>query len=320
MRNHIDEYLEWKAISAPVAAKSYERWLVAFSDIAGEKDIEEIDLKDWTQYHQWLQSKYAAGSIELAMVAVRNFFKFLHRQGHEVLHPDFIKFPRKKQRKMKMVTPADYEAIMDTFADVSDEVHMRDNLILRMLWDTGVRVGELVALNVNGLDLRERSAVIETEKAGTIRQIFWTEDTNDLIVEYLRKRGDDAKSQPLFISYGRNVQDEAKRLSQRSIQYLVKERASIAGIDNNLTPHGFRHSWAKRKRDLGCPLPFIQKGLGHSSLAATQVYTSYSDPDYERMAKKYMRKEKRNQIPLNLQNEMKEILERGGYEFVGTRS
>jgi integrase/recombinase XerD len=169
-------------------------------------------------------------------------------------------------------------------------ISFRNLLILLMLWDTGVRVTELCRMQISDLDLQKRQAVIATEKREIMRIILWSESTNTHLIKYLeihkrhfQKAGD--RVIPLFVASRSRRKIEC--LTRESVERIVGYYAHKAGIQKKTTPHTFRHGWAHIRRDLGAPLSFVQKGLGHSSPVSTQVYQQFTDPEFVKAGKGY---------------------------------
>ena len=99
----------------------------------------------------------------------------------------------------------------------------------------------------------------------------------------------------ILINCGKNTAEKhmyhgnmpSVRITTRTVQRIIKSLALEAKIKKKISPHSFRHGWACHRRDMGAPLSFIQKGLGHQNPASTFVYEQYADPEFEKHAKSY---------------------------------
>lgn len=146
----------------------------------------------------------------------------------------------------------------------------RDKAILELLFSTGLRVSELVALNRDSLDL-SRDEFSVRGKGEKVRLVFLSPNAKTAIKMYLTKRGDIEEA--LFI----NTKKEPARLTPRQIQRLIRFYAAKAGIAKKVTPHTLRHFFATDLLINGADLRSVQALLGHSSISTTQVYTHLTD-------------------------------------------
>jgi integrase/recombinase XerD len=167
--------------------------------------------------------------------------------------------------------------------------------MVRMLWDTGVRVSELCDMDVSQIDEEKHSAIIQTKKTSKKRIIVWSEATHKLLLKYLTIRLELHKynqATALFIGWKKD-NGWTSRLTSRSVERRIKWYVDRAGIKEKITPHSFRHGWAHQRRDQNAPLAFIQRGLGHSNPASTFVYEQYNDVEFERNANTYLKSSKK---------------------------
>lgn len=158
----------------------------------------------------------------------------------------------------------------------------RDAVIFAILLDTGVRVSELIGLDVSDVDL-VRCRITVQRKGGNIDSVYFSDDTLALIQEYLlvRKQVVINGSSALFVSFvGTN---KGGRLSVRSVELMTKKYASAAGITNSgkMTPHKMRHTCAMVLLKMTGNLALVQKQLGHRSITSTTIYAEADDSDLE---------------------------------------
>jgi site-specific recombinase XerD len=291
MDKRIAAYLDWKGIHSPKASISYKSWLVTFVKICGDKPIEEYRITDIVCYQKWIKSHYSSYSLEYATIVIKNFFQFYRDQNYACLPPSLIKRKKGHPKSHRAVREEEFEKITSVIPD-NDFWNLRDLVIIRMLWDTGVRVSELTDLDLSQIDVNNLSAVIATKKTANMRIIVWSDKTHEILIKYLKMRSEVdyiCKSSALFIWHKNSKSYHNPRLTTRSVERIVKYYANKAGIIERVTPHSFRHGWAHLRRDQNAPLSFIQKGLGHLNPVSTFIYEQYSDMDFERNAKAYLK-------------------------------
>ena len=163
--------------------------------------------------------------------------------------------------------------------------HLRDRCIIRLLHDTGMRVGEVCSLNIG--DMENGTAVIRTEKTTRRRRVFWTEETEFAIREYMRDREKTCKptdaSSALFVGVrGKS----GTRITSRSVQRMVKEVTRLSGIDRVICPHSFRHGFIHRSARKGIPDSVIALLVGHTTPFTVAHYTKLSGLEVEEAYRK----------------------------------
>jgi site-specific recombinase XerD len=289
MYQKIKEYLAWKGTYAYRASINYRIWLERFVKVCGEKRLEKYDIPDLVKYRKWLESHFGSYSVQYATVIIKNFLQYCKTQGYVCLAPSLVKLPRMSAKSHRAVSEIEYDRLVATIP--KNEIKcIRDFTLIRMLWDTGVRVSELCDLDLAQIDENKRSAVIQTKKNGKKRIIVWSEETHRLLMKYMSLRMELKKSSSasaLFVG----CDYRCSRLTSRSIERLIKFYVEKAGIKEKITPHSFRHGWAHKRRDLNAPLAFIQRGLGHSNPVSTFVYEQYNDLEFEKYASSYLKAE-----------------------------
>lgn len=290
MQEKIREYLEWKGTYAHRASINYRIWLFNFVKVCGEKAIEDYCTNDVVKYHRWLEVHYGSYCIQYAMVVIKNFFQFYKLKNYNCLSPEFIRLPRIHQKSHRAITEEEYKKITEGIC-INEFLPLRDSIMIRLMWDTGVRVSELCDLDVSQIDENKTSAVIFTKKTGKQRIIVWSEETHKLLMKYLPLRMELEKqtyASALFVGWNKNKGWSA-RLTPRTVERRIKHYVSVAGIKEKITPHSFRHGWAHKRRDQNAPLSFIQRGLGHNNPVSTFIYEQYDDKEFVKNARGYLK-------------------------------
>lgn len=280
------EYLEISKGRSLKTIENYDRYLTRFLEFSKIENPQDITDRAVQEYRLWLNRQKAPGGTlkkktqNYHLIALRAFLKYLHRQGVVTLAPERIELSKVPDRSLDLITAAELERLMlapnelmkkETAGDGRLKL-LRDLAILELLFSTGLRVSELVALN-NNLDL-SRDELSVRGKGDKVRVVFLSGRAKNAVRDYLKERKD--MEEPLFVDYGRGSKTP-RRLTPRSIEYLVKRYATIAGITKKVTPHVIRHSFATDLLENGADLRSVQALLGHANIATTQVYTHVTD-------------------------------------------
>ena len=149
---------------------------------------------------------------------------------------------------------------------------IRDRLIIELLYSSGLRSIELINLSEFMIDIEEREIRV-VGKGDKERITFFSENAKKWLIKYIEEK----KKQ--YANYTREVlivNSKGKKLTTRSLRRLISAHAHEAGIQKEITPHVFRHSFATELLNNGVDIRYLQELLGHSSIATTQVYTHVS--------------------------------------------
>lgn len=219
------------------------------------------------------QRQLARSSIARKLASIRTFFRYLIREGLIENNPArLVSTPRLDKKVPARLEQNEVEKLLDC-PDVSSPLGRRDRALLELLYATGLRVGELVAIDLSRLD-RENRLVRVQGKGGKERIVPFGELAAESIELYLRDRleivrrgrGTDA----LFLNA------RGGRLTARSVRRLLTRYLREAALKSRLSPHSLRHAFATHLLERGCDLRSIQELLGHQSLSTTQKYTNLS--------------------------------------------
>ncbi|MDP7030567.1 MAG: tyrosine recombinase XerC [Phycisphaerales bacterium] len=215
-------------------------------------------------------SNYSAATMARKIATLRSFHKWLERTGVISRNPmTVIRTPRQRRRLPKAITVQDVEQLLAA-PEADTLLGCRDRAMLETLYSTGIRVSELVgidlqdvdeagqALIVRGKGRRERIVPLGTHALRAI---------SDWIAMRNRHGHEIVGAEPLFINRHGN------RISTRSVRRKVSKYLQQAGLDPDISPHTLRHSFATHLLDNGADLRAVQELLGHRSLSTTQVYT-----------------------------------------------
>ncbi|MGH8972068.1 MAG: site-specific tyrosine recombinase XerD [Acidimicrobiia bacterium] len=219
--------------------------------------------------------RYKASSVARTLVAVRSFHGFCADEGHAPADPSAdVGAPRVPQALPKALTEAEVAALLD--AVVGDDPRgLRDRAMLETLYATGVRISELVGLDVGDLDLEDgflrafgkgaKERLVPVGSAARAALAAWLPARAGLIQSgSARRRGD---PDALFVN------PAGRRLTRQGAWKIVQAHGLRAGLGGRLSPHVLRHSCATHMVEHGADLRVVQELLGHASVSTTQVYT-----------------------------------------------
>ncbi|MCX6645623.1 MAG: tyrosine-type recombinase/integrase [bacterium] len=222
------------------------------------------------------KTRLSAGTMNRRLSAIRAFYKFCNEFGLCSNNPvDGLSGVRKESKLPVFLTVKEIGSLIKSIPG-DNLAGLRDRAIIECLYSTGIRVSELVSLDVGDLPDRGDTMTV-LGKRNKERMVFLGEPAMDAIGIYLEKRheeGFDAShSAPLFLN------KHGGRLTQRSIQRILNVRAEKARLRVIPTPHSLRHSFATHLVQGGADLRTVQELLGHADLSTVQVYTHLSLKD-----------------------------------------
>ncbi len=267
--------------------RAYESDLHQFRSHISHADPRKVTSDELDTYIESLNSgTYRDTSIRRKVAALKVFFRFLEDQGTVVESPARKLRIRKpvetrvpnilsmKEIKALLAAPKFQIARLSGQRDESRGSRnryfcaVRDNLIIEILFSTGIRIGELVSLNVGDLDLDRRTVKIRG-RADRGRSIdLASQVLFDALTDYLELRcSREIDSEALFVGRSNT------RLTIYSIENIFKKYAKNAEIKRHVTPHALRHTMASMLINNGADLREVQEVLGHASILSTQVYT-----------------------------------------------
>ena len=273
----------------------FQRWLF-LSQKTEDFPVDKIDDNIVRNFRLYLSHEYKnpyKGVLKRQtqnyfLVALRSFLRYLVRQRVESLSPDMVELGKNRDRVIKFLSPEELKKLFEIVSS-KDEQGLRDRTILEVLFSTGLRVSELVALN------REQANIQSGEfgvigKGGKARVVFLSKHAKEWLSLYLTKRSDPYR--PLFIRYSgpkgkEELTDERLRLSVRSIERMIDKYRKKAGITLRIGPHILRHSYATDLLSHGADLRSVQEMLGHKNIATTQIYTHVTNFGLKQIHEKF---------------------------------
>jgi len=213
--------------------------------------------------------KLARSSIARHLSALRSFFKFLMREGVATANPARSVATPKREKTLPSVMQTSEVALLIEQADPSTPLGARDRAFLELLYASGLRISELVGIDLDDIELRARLVKVHG-KGKKERIVPFGSKAEEAVRAWLEVRG--VLDEPaLFTNY------RGQRITQRSVRRLFDGYIRKASLRAGISPHTMRHSFATHLLNAGADLRGIQELLGHSSLSTTQKYTHLND-------------------------------------------
>ncbi|HLL60569.1 MAG TPA: tyrosine-type recombinase/integrase [Candidatus Nitrosocosmicus sp.] len=263
-----------------------------------ENDLDVLDINDELirEFRLYLSRDYFnpyKGELKRQtqsyfLIALRSFLRFLLKKNHKVMSPELIDLGKIRDRNIKYLSQEDYTKLLNA-PDTKDIQGLRDKAILEILFSTGLRVSELVALNKDQVNVKEGEFGI-IGKGGRARVVFLSDSAKEWLRKYLEARNDPYKA--IFIRYSgpkaeEGLNEEKFRLSVRSIERLIDKYRKQVGITIPIGPHVLRHSFATDLLQHGADIRSVQEMLGHKNIATTQIYTHITNLRLKEVHEKY---------------------------------
>lgn len=246
------------------------------------KDIPVASI-DHLTIREWMATLHAANkkktSIARKLASLRTLFQFLIREGVLEKNPaKLVATPRIERKLPSHLSMEDAVRFIET-PDLGTDLGKRDRAILEFLYATGMRVSELVNLNMKDIDFREKLVRV-TGKRKKQRILPFAEAALQAVMYYLDEArpiflnncpSAERDNQAVFLNY------QGTRITSRSVGRMIDKYIGIcADINKHISPHSLRHSFATHLLDSGADLRDIQELLGHARLSTTQIYTQVS--------------------------------------------
>ncbi len=245
------------------------------ADISGE-DLNRMLLMVETDDVRTLMSQlrdhnYCKSTVARKLATLRSFYKFLVRRGYLTNNPVApIRTPKQDKRLPKCLEEDQIEKLLAN-PDTTTLLGARDRAMLEVLYSTGMRVSELIALDITDVDLT--SNVVRVAGKGKKRRVIpLGPGAVQTILHFLDLRRTDPRSGS-FDSDALFINKHGQRLSTRSVRRKLDKYLLDAGLDLSVSPHTLRHSFATHMLRRGADLRSVQEMLGHQSLSTTQIYT-----------------------------------------------
>ncbi len=281
MQNEVDAYLNYASVErgmSPNTVAAYRNDLAGFVIYLAD-ETEHGRINDWRGVNpdhindlvaDMDGRGYSPATRSRKIAALRSFMRFLVEERVLDESPaEHIRTPRSGRSVPHVLSAEDVEAILETAASGISPEERRDHVMIELMYAAGLRVSELISLNINDVNLQ--GATVRTVGKGSKERVVPLHAfAVDAVASYLQGvRPIFARAHTEAMFLGRR----GRRLSRQTFWQRLKGVAEKAGITSHLTPHTLRHSFATHLLQGGASLRHVQELLGHSSISTTQIYT-----------------------------------------------
>lgn len=263
-------YLKSEKQLSPLTIENYQRQLDYVVRTLTEMSILTWSLVETAHVKKIIalskKSGLSSKSLALRLSAIRSFYNWLLRESKVTAHPaKSVNNPKQSKHLPKNMDAEQIGQLLNRPSE--NRLIVRDRAMLELMYGSGLRLSELVALNESDLNLLDKELKVQG-KGGKERKLPMTKHSISALESWIAMRGSfNPKDKALFIS------NRGSRISQRNVQKRVAQFALEQGLQRHLNPHQLRHSFATHLLESSQDLRAVQELLGHADLATTQVYT-----------------------------------------------
>lgn len=280
--NDFFTYLEIEQRVSLHTLTNYQRDLRQFTQFCEMQKFEHYSQLQPNDIRHHIANRHRRGlggaSLQRELSAIRSFYNYLLKHNFAALNPaQYVKAPKAIRKLPKTLDVDQISGLLDAGTDSVSEV--QDLAMFELFYSSGLRLSELVELNLPDLDLKDKSLRVQSGKGGKARVLPIGSKAVTAIENWLKHRQpNNEKEFALFLS------KKGGRISRRAVQLRLKEWCIKKGVAQHIHPHMLRHSFASHLLQSSQDLRAVQELLGHSNIATTQIYTHL---DFEHLAKVY---------------------------------
>jgi len=271
MEKYIEKFVRYLEIEKNYSSHTilnYHLDLEDFKKFLNDAELEKVDYLALRKYLAVLKEKnLGTRTVGRRLSALRSFFKFLTREGYLKTNPILILSSPKQEKHLPLfMTEEEVSKLIESaFAkNDKDERGLRDRAILETFYSTGMRISEVVSLNIEDIDFI--GGIVKVMGKGRKERVV---PIGEVAIAAIRKYLDNRKKQDdaLFLN------KSGRRITARGTRNIVVKYIRLAGIKHGVSAHTFRHSFATHLLNRGADLRTVQELLGHANLSTTQIYT-----------------------------------------------
>lgn len=267
-----EDYLTTEKKASDNTLSSYLRDVRQFSDYCDREDLTltSVSTEEVERYIRYLTNRgKSVSTVTRAVASLKSFYGYLLRGGYISSNPARSIASAKVERKLpQILSSKEVELFLDQ-PECTDAKGYRDHAMLELLYATGIRVSELIDLNLDNLNLSGGFLRCESKGRERIIPLYpaAVKALNDYIRDVRPQLVEEPAERALFVNMN------GKRMSRQGFWKIMKHYQEKAGIQKEITPHTLRHSFAAHLLENGADLRSIQEMLGHADISSTQVYT-----------------------------------------------
>ena len=269
---------------SPHTCSNYRRDLERFRDFLGERGINDWQAVGYADVGDYAARRHRQGrksrTIARELSSIRSFYQYLVRMGLATKNPAVdVSAPKSNKPLPKTCDPEALEQLLKG-DDGDDTLLLRDLAIFELIYSSGLRLAELVGIDLDDLDFTNQELVV-TGKGGKTRRLPVGSKAIEALKLWLPERvklSREDSGNALFLSR------QGRRISPRNVQSRLQRLIKIQALGQHLSPHVLRHSFATHLLESSADLRAVQELLGHANIATTQVYTHL---DFQHLARVY---------------------------------
>lgn len=251
----------------------------------GQIPLEHIQLKDVIDYLNSLKNfGWEHNTLVRKCLALKVFFKYYYQLGLTKINHELIPVAKYEPTNPHVATEEEYYKMV-AYWDGKSLQHLRNRAILKFLWDSGARMGEILSLQLGAI--KEKSAQIQTEKARRMRVIYWGEDAEKSLQEWISRSMKIRKTgiNSVFLCcQGRKI---GTPLNKSGLNEMLRRTSKRVGFDYVVNAHSFRHHKGHTLAQANVNNSVISSILGHTNLQSSFRYTELSGKELEDTARKF---------------------------------
>jgi integrase/recombinase XerD len=279
MREQIQQFLDYISVEKGYSSNTlaaYRNDLTQFANyleprVAGWDEVTQDIITDYIMAMK-TEREYASSSVARKVAAIKSFFHYLVDRGELQDDPTAtLDSPKVRKRLPKAISQEDLERLLAEPAQEDTPKALRDRALLEILYATGLRVTELVSLDVDDVNLASATLRVVRPKDKRERIVPIHERALEPLQDYLERGRMQLLRNPqesaLFLNH------RGRRLTRQGLWLIVKHYVREVGIREEVTPHTLRHTFAAHLIDRKADLEYVQEILGHANISTTQVYT-----------------------------------------------
>ncbi len=281
MHRYLELFLEYLKSERNVSANTFQSYFLDLQDFLSHVDMDSVVTEEKIiNYLEILNSQnFQVSTIKRKISALRQFFRFLLAEELIEKNPmTFIHQPKSRRALPKIISEDVVKKLREATSTLSLEDQVRSDLILYLLYGSGLRVSELISLKMNSFIENKFVRIFGKGRKERIVPI------THQVVELL-KQWEEIRPFSVWLFPSRNPE---KHITRQRIFQLIKKIAEMSGVDpTKVSPHVLRHAFATHVLDHGADLLSVKKMLGHESISTTEIYTHVSRSKLKEVVKKY---------------------------------
>ncbi len=274
--NKYVNYLEVERNVSPYTVRNYKNDLLNFfqflktKEIGSLRDVDKPVLRDYLSH--LIEQGLVKASIARKLSAIRSFYRYLLREGMVPTSPVATTSSPKLDRRLPSFLTIEQVVKLLEAPDLATPQGLRDRALLELLYASGLRVSELVSLNLEQVNL-DTNEIRVRGKGDKERVVLIGKPAAEALSTYLSQGRPKLFGAKIRMTNALFINRYGERLIERGVQKILEKYTNIAGIDKRVHPHLLRHTFATHLLDGGADLRVVQELLGHADLSSTQIYT-----------------------------------------------